>query len=161
MLRLKVWIDADSCPVLVRNYVVEKAVSLSFNVCFVANRSIPFATDLENLTMIVCEKSNQAADNYIYDNAEKNDLVITRDILFAEKLVKKQIKVLNDRGLVFTKDNIIDKIAERNFSMNLSALGLNSGKKSNYSEKQLKKFASTFEYEIQKHITNEIYNIKV
>lgn len=154
-----VWIDADSCPVKVRNFTLSYCEKKEIPVAFVANHEIPARTG-SLFKMIVCEKSEGAADNYILENAGYNDFVITRDIPFAAKLVDKKISVINDRGTVFTKDNIADKLSERNFNMNLAMLGFGNDKKSNYSEKDFKKFSNCFDREILKNIMTETYNLK-
>lgn len=160
MLSMKIWIDADSCPTLLRDFLIESAKKNNIKAIFVANRKILSVSDNQNVEMIVCDTGKDVADNYISDNADKNDIVITRDILFASRLVEKNITVLNDRGLSFTKDNIEDRLLERDFSLNLSEIGFGKNKKSQYSQKELKKFSTTFDYELQKHITAEIYSIK-
>ena len=95
-----------------------------------------------------CRKD--AADNYIVSSASEKDIVITRDILLAERLVAKNISVINDRGTAFTKDNIQDKIADRNFDLQLAQIGLGGSKKNSYGEKEFSKFKKCFERELQK-----------
>lgn len=154
MHKLKIWIDADSAPVLMRRSAAEISSRNKCAVVFVANREIPTENAAE---MVVCGAGKDEADNYIIRNASKNDIAITRDILFAERLVEKGITAMNDRGTVFTKDNIQDRLIERSMSMNLAEIGLGSKKKSTYGEKELKKFAATFEAELLRHIAAETY----
>jgi len=158
MLKLTIWIDADSCPAILREYLITSSKKHLFNINLVANHEI--LKNSENLKMIICEKEKDSADNYILENSDKNDIVITRDIPFASRLVEKNICVMNDRGVSFTKDNIEDRLMERNFSLNLSSIGFTGNKKNNYSQNELKKFKTTFEYELQKHVSNEIYKLK-
>ena len=110
--------------------------------------------------MIVCEKEQNAADNYIFEHTSENDIVVTRDIPFAARLVEKNIAVMNDRGVLFSKDNIEDKLREREFSLNMSEIGLGGNKGNYYGDKELKKFSTLFETELQKHIIADIYNVK-
>ena len=154
MHTLKIWIDADSAPVLMRRSASEISARNRCAVVFVANREIPTENAAE---MVVCKEGKDEADNYIIRNASKNDIAITRDILFAERLVEKGITAMNDRGTVFTKDNIQDRLLERSMSMNLAEIGLGSKKKNTYGEKELKKFAATFEAELLRHIAAETY----
>ena len=98
MYRFCVWVDADSFPARARAFLVELAVSKSVRVVFVANRDIK--TNNKTVQMIVCQKEKDSADNYIFENAGANDIVVTRDLLFAERLVSKKITVMNDRGVV-------------------------------------------------------------
>ena len=110
-MSIQIWIDADSCPTLVRNYVVSYAKKLEIPVLFVANKPIPAQTN--DFKMIICPQEKDAADNIIFDQAQHNDLVITRDIILASRLVEKGITTINDRGFSFTKDNIKEKVSER------------------------------------------------
>ena len=106
MKEIRIWIDADSCPVLVRNHTVKTAARLGIKVFFVANKQIP--CEYSPYEMIICQAEKDAADTYILENACENDLVITRDIVFADRLVEKNIPAINDRGTAFTKENIKD-----------------------------------------------------
>ena len=82
---ISIWIDADSCPTLVRNHVVKMGNRLNCQVYFVANKDIPCNQDGQ-FQMIICKKEKDSADNYIFDHVAASDLVITRDIVFAERL---------------------------------------------------------------------------
>ena len=158
MFQFSVWVDADSFPRTARDFVENYAFSKTVQVKFVANREIK--TKNQNTKMIICEKGANSADNYIFDNAAPNDIVLTRDLPFAARLVEKKICVMNDRGLIFNSENIEEKLREREFSLNLSAIGLGGNRENYYGEKELKKFSRTFEEKIQEHIMIEIYGIK-
>ncbi|MBR0098438.1 MAG: DUF188 domain-containing protein [Treponema sp.] len=150
MLGFKVWVDADSCPKQVREHIIKSAVRYEFEVSFVANKEIISQEESAFCRMIVCGNGKDAADNLIFDGAGQNDIVITKDILFASRLVQKNICAMNDRGFVFTKHNIQDKLMERNFNMNLSEIGFGSkNKKTYYGEKEFGKFQRSFEREVE------------
>ena len=158
MLDLKIWIDADSCPATLRNFLTDEAKRCDFTAVLVANRAI--TEESGNTKMLVCDKKKDEADNIILERAAKNDIVVTRDLLFAKRLVDKGITVFNDRGTKFSRDNIEDRIMERNLSMNLSAIGLGGNKKNMYGQNELKKFTEEFKAELQKHIVAEIFSRK-
>ncbi|MCQ2592820.1 MAG: DUF188 domain-containing protein [Treponema sp.] len=147
--KTKIWIDADSCPTLVRNYVVKYAAKLNLTVNFVANKPIPCNENLP-FNMIICNQEKDAADTYILDNAEKIDLVITRDIVFADKLVSKEITTINDRGTVFTKENIKGLLSERDFDFQLAQIGLVKHYNEGYDKKKYALFANCFDKIIHK-----------
>ena len=89
----------------------------------------------------------------LFTEAEENDIVVTRDIPFAARLVEKGICVMNDRGFVFTKYNIQDKLMERAFNMNLSEIGFASrNKKTYYGDKEFAKFSACFDTEVEKRL---------
>ena len=146
----KIWIDADSCPKLVREFVLKYAENKNLEVIFVANKRIP--SERNNFTMIICPLEQDAADDYIVNNASLNDLVITRDIPLADRLVEKEITTINDRGLLFTTENIKEKLSLRNFNKELYENGIISEKMSTFSKKDVNNFANCFDREIQKKL---------
>lgn len=160
MYNFKIWIDADSCPLPVKNLVIDTAKAKDLNIHFAANHEISIPKNNPNFTMHICAKTEGAADNFILDNAAQNDLVITRDIPFAARLVEKNIPVMNDRGTIFTKDNIKERLSERNFNLNLAELGLGGGGKKSYGPKEFKKFADTFERTVSQKIVTETFSKK-
>lgn len=157
MYSFYIWIDADSCPLPVRNWVIDIAKAKALNVNFVANREIPHPKNDAHFKMFVCEKTEGAADDFIFSNASGNDIVVTRDIPFAARLVEKGIFVMNDRGTVFTKDNIAERLSERNFNLNLAMIGLSGNSTRHYGPKELKKFADCFERKTSQLIVNDTF----
>ncbi len=149
-LPLSIWIDADSCPASVRNETIRIAAMKNpkIQVIFVANREIDANT--EGHSMVVCRKTKDSADDYILSHARKNDIVITKDILFAEKLVKKGIRAINDRGTAFSSENIEEILEDREFNLQLAKIGFTGTKKHSYSQKELKEFIRCLEFQLKK-----------
>jgi len=158
MLKFFVWVDADSFPAKARDFLVSHSLSKEVPVNFVANHEINLPNSKVN--MIICQKKQNAADDYIFEHDGENDIIVTRDILFAARLVQKNIAVMNDRGVLFSKDNIEDKLREREFSLNMAQIGFGGNKGNYYGDKEFKKFSVLFETELQKHIIADIYNVK-
>lgn len=146
---VQIWVDADSCPSLVRNHIIKIAKQMSLKVYFVANRKITCDFDAP-FEMIICENKKDAADNYIYENAHQNDLVITKDIVFADKLVEKNIACINDRGTIFSKENIKPLLSSRNFDLELYEMGLVKHHNEGYDKKKFGAFANAFDKIIHK-----------
>lgn len=144
MIIQNIWIDADSCPLLVRNHCLKMGNRLGAKVNFVANKEIPNKTEFK-CNMIICNEEKDAADNYIFENAKSCDLVITRDIVFADRLVSKGIVTINDRGTIFTKENIKGLLADRDFDMQLVEIGLSKHYKEGYDKKKFGAFAAAFD----------------
>ena len=142
--KLKIWIDADSCPLLVRNHTVKIAARNNVEVIFVANKEIS-CTETAPYKMVICSQEKDAADNYIYNNASDADFVITKDIVFADRLVSKGITVINDRGSVFTSEIIKERLSQRNFDLQLAEIGLVEHFKEGYDKKKFAQFANTFD----------------
>ncbi|MBQ0167428.1 MAG: DUF188 domain-containing protein [Treponema sp.] len=145
------WVDADSCPAPARDIIIRFSKRLSLECWFVANRiiSIPKA---ENFHMIVTDAEKDAADNYIVENIGQNDIAITRDIPFAARLVEKNITIINDRGTLYNRDNISERLSLRNFNLTLFENGIESEKTSVYGKKELNAFSNCLDREIQKKL---------
>lgn len=151
MIDFSIWVDADSCPIPVKDIIFRFCKRLNLKLIFVANHQIPMPKS-ELFQMIVCDATPDAADNYIVENASENDIVITRDIPMASRLIEKNITTINDRGLLFTSENIKEKLSLRNFNKELYDNGIISEKTSTFSKKDVNNFANCFDREIQKKL---------
>ena len=153
---MKILVDADSCPKAARELVLRRAAKLGLPVVFAANRQIPGAINTsaadadvlnaeKNVTMEICPNSANSADDRIVELAEKGDITITRDVPLAKRLVEKNILALDDRGRVFTMNNINELLSLRNFMVDLADNGLNTQRTANYGRKELKSFADSLD----------------
>jgi uncharacterized protein YaiI (UPF0178 family) len=139
---VKILLDADSCPKQARDLVLRRAAKLAIRVIFAANRPIP---DSAGAQMEICPAGENAADDRIVELAEAGDIVITRDVPLAKRLVEKDIAVIDDRGRVFTKNNINELLSLRNFTVGLAGSGMEFERTANYGKKELKRFADSLD----------------
>ena len=151
---VRLWVDADSCPVSVREMIIRFAERLKLKTVFAANRSIPLPSR-KFLHMHVTENTADAADNYIVENCTHDDIVVTRDIPLAKRLVDKGITVLNDRGTVYNAENIGERLSLRNFNLELYESGLNAEKTGSFGKKELNLFANGLDRELHKKLKNK------
>ena len=106
---LTIWVDADSLPKDIRPMLIRRAKTkrnydgISILVRFVASRNLP---EIPRDYLILVEPGDGAADFYIEAHAEQNDIAITRDIPLAERLLAHSVHTMNDRGDIFTFENI-------------------------------------------------------
>ena len=147
-----IWIDCDSCPVSVRQHISTLAVQSSIKAIFVANHFISIDNiNTPFVSFMLCEKGKDEADNLIFSSVSESDIVVTRDILFAQRLVKSGYSVINDRGTRFDEKNIEKFVSERNLSLMMSNLGLKKGySKNSYSKKEFSAFCECLDREIAK-----------
>lgn len=119
-LPIKIYIDADACPVKDEVYKVAERYRLP--VLVVANQymNIPVNPLFE---MKVVSGGFDAADDWIVENCKKNDIVVTADILLADRCVKKAARVLGPKGEEFTEDNVGSAVASRELLQNLRHMG--------------------------------------
>ncbi len=151
MSLLTIWIDADSCPAPVRNHAVKMGNKLNVQVVFAANKNIPCNINLP-FTMKICGQEKDAADNFIFQNVQPFDMVITRDIVFADRLIQKGICTINDRGTSFNSENIKKLLSDRDFDLQLSEIGLVKHYNEGYDKKKFASFANCFDREINRLI---------
>ena len=150
-----IWVDADSCPTDVRELLVRFVVRLKIPCNFVANRQIPipqYSKKTNLITMVITDNSEGSADDYIVSHVEPNDLVVTRDIPLAARLIEKQITTINDRGKLFTSESIREDLSIRNFNYQLFTMVIQSDKTSKFNKKNLNDFANCLDRELQKKI---------
>lgn len=136
---------------MIRSYILRYASRLALPVSFVANHQIP-APENSTYEMIICEKTQDAADDYIVSHAEPCDMIVTRDIPLAARCVEKNLCVLNDRGTVFSRENVRQRLSERNFDLQLAQAGLGSSGAITYGKKEFSAFANCFDKEIHRLI---------
>jgi uncharacterized protein YaiI (UPF0178 family) len=140
---MKILVDADSCPARTRTIIIKAATQKNIAAIFAANRPIPnlFGTAV----MELCPTTDGAADNRITELAEKGDLVVTRDVGLAKRLVEKCVFVMDDRGRIFTSDNTGEQLSIRDFQVGLADAGVEIVRIANYGKKEIKKFSDSFD----------------
>lgn len=120
----KIYIDADGCAV--KDEVYKVAARFKLDVVVVANSYLNVPLD-PKIAMQVVSGGFDAADDWIVEQAVPKDLVITSDILLADRCVKKGVRALDAKGGEFTEDNVGSKVAGRELSAHLRNLGLARG----------------------------------
>jgi len=141
---MKILVDADSCPQKTREIILRCASRLRIQAVFAANRPIPGIGE-PGTVMEICEASEGSADRRIVELAKAGDLVITRDIPLAQKLVDLKVAVINDRGREFTAENIREMLSLRNFAVGLADNGMEIERIASYGKKDIKKFADSLD----------------
>ena len=123
---MKIWVDADACPVVIKEILFRAAQRAELHVCLVANQFIkvppsPFIKSLQ------VPAGFDVADDEIVIRATAGDLVITADIPLANEVIDKGCTALSPRGELFTKENIKARLTMRDFMETLRSSGIQSG----------------------------------
>jgi uncharacterized protein YaiI (UPF0178 family) len=116
----KIYIDADGCPV--KNEVYRVAERYGLPVVLVANTRLNLPAN-PLLEMVVVTGAFDAADDWIVENSKPDDIVITADILLADRCVKKSVRALGPKGVEFTPDNIGSAVSTRELIQELRQRG--------------------------------------
>jgi uncharacterized protein YaiI (UPF0178 family) len=141
---VRIFVDADACPVRIRDLIARAAIRRDVQTFVVANKPIALLQS-PCLSSVVVPADPDAADKYIEENARAGDLVITQDIPLAALLVPKGVFVIAPRGMQFTLDNIADLLSRRDLMTELRDAGKISTSTPPLDEKAIRKFASTFD----------------
>ena len=121
---LRIYVDADACPVKPEVYRVAERYDLS--VTLVAHSWMRIPSD-PRLSLEVVDQGFDAADDWIVEHAEPNDIVITGDIPLAARCLERGATVLGHTGRPFTESNIGDAVATRNLLAEMRGAGIESG----------------------------------
>ncbi|OBU17760.1 YaiI/YqxD family protein [Photobacterium aquimaris] len=147
---MKIWVDADACPNVVKEILFRAADRAKVHVTLVANQYIrtppsPF------LRSIQVEQGFDVADNYIVQQAEIGDLVITADIPLADELITKGAHALNPRGEMYTKDTIKQRLQMRDFMETMRSSGIQTGGPSALTQADRQNFANKLDAFLDKN----------
>jgi uncharacterized protein YaiI (UPF0178 family) len=123
---MRIWVDADACPVVIKDVLYKVAMRRGVRLTLVANThlSVPASPLID--TMRVGNSFNEA-DDEIARLAEPGDLVITADIPLADRIVDKGATGLNPRGELYTPDNVKGLLRMRNLMEELRSAGMAPG----------------------------------
>ena len=138
---MKIWIDADACPKVVKEILFRASARTKTQLTLVANQYIPKPKS-PLINAIQVKQGFDEADNYIVDNLNAGDIVITADIPLASDAVDKGATAINPRGEQYTEENIKQRLRMRNLMEELRSTGEVSGGPSTYSQKDGQSFAN-------------------
>ena len=77
----------------------------------------------ENVKRVVVAEGADAADNWIEENVQAGDVVVTADIPLASRAIKKDAKVIAHTGKLFSEDSIGMALAMRDLMSHLRETG--------------------------------------
>jgi len=133
-------VDADACPVVIKEILFKAAIRTQTSLLLVANHSMKIPPS-PFIQFIHVESGFDVADNEIVKRAQADDLVITSDIPLAAELIEKSARVLSPRGEVFDKQNIKGRLTTRDFMETMRASGEHMGGPAPMSARDRKEFA--------------------
>ena len=146
---MKIWIDADACPRMIKEVVFKSANRLKIETILVANsyRATPPSPYIK---FIQVDKGADVADQYIVDHLEGSDLIVTADIPLAALVVEKEATAINPRGEIYTEENIAERLSVRNFMQELRDSGMDTGGPPPLGPKDKEKFTNSFDRTLTK-----------
>lgn len=140
---MKIWVDADACPKLIKEYIFKMAIRKEIATTLVANSYMQIPVH-RLINLIQVEKGADIADFYIVENLNEGDIVITADIPLAALVVEKNAIGINPRGEMYTEENVQERLSMRNFLTDLRDEGVITGGPAPFGPKDKESFANTF-----------------
>jgi uncharacterized protein YaiI (UPF0178 family) len=138
---MHIWVDADACPVVIKEILYRVAERTKLPLTLVANQWLK-TPPYPSIRVIQVAKGFDVADNYIVDQAVTGDLVITADIPLAAGAIEKGALALNPRGELYTKENIKQTLDMRNFMETLRNSGVETGGPPAFNQADRQNFAN-------------------
>jgi uncharacterized protein YaiI (UPF0178 family) len=143
---LEIYVDADACPV--KAEVEKVATRHELQVHIVSNGGIrPRPHPL--IHTVIVEAGADAADDWIAEHIQTNDIAITADILLAGRCIEKGAHVLRPNGDAFTPENIGVAKGMRELQRHLREATDNQTYNAGFTQKDRSRFLNAFENEIQ------------
>jgi len=123
---MKIWVDADACPVVVKEILYRAAERTEIPITLVANQALRTPKS-RFITTLQVPQGFDVADNEIVKRLGAGDLVITSDIPLAADVIEKGGVALSPRGELYTAENIKGRLTMRDFMDTLRASGIDTG----------------------------------
>ncbi len=144
---LKIYVDADSCPV--KDEVIRVSQRHDLEVYMVTN-SWMIQVMGPRVHKILVQSGSDIADDWIAQRIEKDDIAITADILLAQRCLENDAYVISPQGKRFTQDNIGIAVAMRELNTHLRETGEISGYNHSFTKQDRSRFLQALESAIQK-----------
>ncbi len=123
---MHIWIDADACPVVIKEILCRAAMRKKIAITFIANQTVNVPRSPFIKTVRVSQGFD-VADDEIVKRVVAGDLVITSDIPLASDVIEKGGFVLTSRGEQYTLDNIKNRLSMRDFMESMRSSGVQTG----------------------------------
>lgn len=144
MFLMRIWVDADACPNIIKDILCRAADRTKTEVIFVANQPIrilpsPFVKYFQ------VAAGFDVADNKIIKDIQKGDLVVSADIPLVDAVIEKGGHAINPRGERYSASNIKQRLAIRNFNESIRSTGINIGGPDKINKREIQAFANNLD----------------
>ncbi len=122
----RIWVDADACPVVIKEILFRAAERAQIETILVANQWLRTPPSRHVRAMQVAGGPD-VADDAIAERVAAGDLVVTQDIPLAARVLEKHAVALNPRGELYAANTIAERLSVRNFMEELRGAGIQTG----------------------------------
>jgi uncharacterized protein YaiI (UPF0178 family) len=144
---ITVFIDADACPVKDEVYRVAERYRLKTYVVANAFLMVPKSPLIER---VVVDAGPDIADDWIAEQAEQGDVVITNDIPLAGRVLRKGAAAIAPNGRPFTEDSIGAALSQRALMEHLRSTGEITGGPKPFAPKDRSNFLQALDQAINR-----------
>lgn len=138
---MKIWVDADACPVAIKEILYRAANRTEIELTLIANQMlrVPPSPWIKALQV---PSGFDVADRRIAQEVAAGDLVVTADVPLAAQVIAKGAVVIDPRGELLDKGNIQERLSMRNFMETLRNIGVETGGPASLSAADRQAFAN-------------------
>lgn len=147
---MKIWVDADACPVVIREILFKAAERVQIPLILVANQPIRIPAS-HWISFVQVMAGFDVADNAIVQRVEAGDLVITSDIPLAAEVIDKGGLALNARGELYTRETVRARLNMRDFMETLRSSGIHTGGPAALNQTDRRNFANQLDRLLARH----------
>jgi uncharacterized protein YaiI (UPF0178 family) len=145
----QIWVDADACPVPVKEILFRAAERAQVQVTLVANQALRTPPS-RFVRSVQVAGGFDVADNEIVQRVAAGDLVVTQDIPLAAQVIAKGALAVNPRGVLYTADSIAQQLSMRNFMDELRGAGVDTGGPAAFHPRDRQAFANQLDGWLQR-----------
>ncbi len=148
---MKIWVDADACPVVIKEILYRAADRTGVQLTLVANQPLHTPSSA-NIKTLQVPHGFDVADDEIVKRLSTGDLVITSDIPLAAEVIAKGGHALSPRGELHTTENIGARLNMRDFLDTMRSSGVEmGGGPAAFSQRDKQEFANNLDRFLTKH----------
>ncbi len=146
---MPIWVDADSCPKVLKEMLFKAAERKQQPLYLVANHSLQIPRS-PYIRAVQVEHGFDVADRYIEERIASGDLLISNDIPLAAAVVAKGALCITSKGRLLTPDNISDRLTMRNLQEELRNSGVQLSGPAPLGPQDKQQFANQLDQWLQK-----------
>lgn len=147
---MQIWVDADACPVVIKEILFRAAERKMITTTLVANQLIRVPGS-RFIRSVQVPAGADVADAEIVRLLAPGDLVVTADIPLAALVLEKGAFALNPRGEFYTPDNIAQALSMRAFLEQLRSGGVDTGGPAPFGQADRQNFGSQLDRHLSRH----------
>jgi len=144
----QILVDADACPVAIKEILFRAAERAQVSVTLVANQYLR-TPPTRFVRAVQVPGGFDVADHEIVRRVAAGDLVVTQDIPLASLVIEKGALALHPRGELFTAETIAQRLGMRNFMEELRGAGVDTGGHAPFHPRDKQAFANQLDRWLQ------------